>query len=122
MTKALRFIADRYLVLPLGAVAALAWANSTPESYFAFAHRWSFAVNDVEADRQRVNHFLSQPLLSFEFLDELLTGIAFIRAQGRGKGSKATVGLCFYSFFHHTTSKTVAGCRLESGRLGTSPE
>src|SRR5437867_12805667 len=47
MTKALRFIADRYLVLPLGAVAALAWANSTPDSYFAFAHRWSFAVNDV---------------------------------------------------------------------------
>ena len=47
MTKALRFIADRYLVLPLGAMAALAWANSRPESYFVFAHRWSFAVNNV---------------------------------------------------------------------------
>ena len=50
MTKALRFIADRYLVLPLGAMAALAWANSRPESYFVFAHRWSFAVNNVGFD------------------------------------------------------------------------
>ena len=47
MTKALRFIADRYLVLPLGVMAALAWANSRPESYFVFAHQWSFAVNNV---------------------------------------------------------------------------
>jgi NhaA family Na+:H+ antiporter len=47
MTKALRFIADRYLVLPLGAIAALAWANSRPEGYFVFAHRMSFAVNNV---------------------------------------------------------------------------
>jgi NhaA family Na+:H+ antiporter len=47
MTRLLRFIADRYLVLPLGAIAALAWANTRPESYFAFAHRVSFAVNNV---------------------------------------------------------------------------
>jgi len=47
MTKTLRFIADRYLVLPIGAIAALAWANSRPESYFVFAHQWSFAVNNV---------------------------------------------------------------------------
>src|SRR5712692_5992554 len=47
MTKVLRFIADRYLVLPLGAMAALAWANSRPESYFEFAHTASFAVNNV---------------------------------------------------------------------------
>ena len=45
--RAIRFAADRYLILPLGALAAIAWANSRPESYFAFAHAWSFAVNDV---------------------------------------------------------------------------
>lgn len=47
MTRMLRFIADRYLVLPVGAIAALAWANSRPESYFRFAHTLSFAVNNV---------------------------------------------------------------------------
>lgn len=41
-----RFATDHYLTLPLGALAALVWANSRPESYFAFAHAWSFAVND----------------------------------------------------------------------------
>jgi NhaA family Na+:H+ antiporter len=45
--RALRFAVDHYLTLPLGALAALAWANGRPESYFAFAHAWSFAVNDV---------------------------------------------------------------------------
>ena len=46
-TRAFRFATDHYLILPLGAVAAVAWANSRPESYFAFAHAWSFAVNDI---------------------------------------------------------------------------
>jgi Na+:H+ antiporter, NhaA family len=47
MTRAIRFAADHYLALPLGTMAALVWANSGPESYFAFAHALSFAVNDV---------------------------------------------------------------------------
>ena len=46
-TRACRFATDHYLILPFGALAAVAWANSRPESYFAFAHAWSFAVNDV---------------------------------------------------------------------------
>lgn len=46
-TRAFRFATDHYLILPFGALAAVAWANSRPESYFAFAHAWSFAVNDV---------------------------------------------------------------------------
>jgi Na+:H+ antiporter, NhaA family len=44
---ALRFAADRYLALPIGALMALAWANSRPDSYFACAHTLSFFVNDV---------------------------------------------------------------------------
>ena len=42
-----RFAADHYLVVPLGSVLALAWANARPESYFTFAHSWSLAVNDL---------------------------------------------------------------------------
>ena len=45
--RAVRFAADRYLALPTGALIALAWANSRPESYFAWAHALSFLVNDV---------------------------------------------------------------------------
>ena len=45
--RAARLAADRYLALPVGALIALAWANSRPDSYFAWAHALSFAVNDV---------------------------------------------------------------------------
>lgn len=38
---------DRYLLLPLGAIVALVWANTGQESYFLFAHRLSFAVNEI---------------------------------------------------------------------------
>lgn len=47
MTRAVRFIVDQYLVLPLGAAIALLWANSQPEVYFTFAHRLAFATNDI---------------------------------------------------------------------------
>jgi len=42
-----RFAADNYLVVPIGSVLAMAWANTHSESYFTFAHSWLFAVNDV---------------------------------------------------------------------------
>ncbi len=38
---------EHLLLLPLGGVIALVWANAAPESYFRFAHSISFAVNDV---------------------------------------------------------------------------
>ena len=47
MTRIVRFAADHYLVVPLGSVLALAWANTRADSYFSFAHSLSFAVNDV---------------------------------------------------------------------------
>ena len=47
MTKPFRFAVEHYLALPLGALAALAWANCQPESYFTFAHTLSFAVSNV---------------------------------------------------------------------------
>jgi NhaA family Na+:H+ antiporter len=43
----LRFIFDRYLLLPLGAAIALIWANTDPEGYFTFSHRLAFPVNEI---------------------------------------------------------------------------
>ena len=43
----LRLALEHYLWLPLGGLIAIVWANAAPESYFTFAHRLSFAVNEV---------------------------------------------------------------------------
>jgi Na+:H+ antiporter, NhaA family len=43
----LRFILDHFLLLPFGSLMAIVWANTWPESYFVFARRSAFAVNDV---------------------------------------------------------------------------
>ena len=42
-----RFAIEHLVLLPLGAIAALVWANTRPESYFRFSYAASFAVNDV---------------------------------------------------------------------------
>jgi NhaA family Na+:H+ antiporter len=42
-----RFLTAHYLLLPLGAAAALVWANAWPESYFRFAHALAFPVNEI---------------------------------------------------------------------------
>jgi NhaA family Na+:H+ antiporter len=44
---AVRFVFDRFLLLPLGAGVALVWANTAGESYFTMAHRLAFVVNHV---------------------------------------------------------------------------
>jgi len=41
------FIFDRYLLLPLGALIAMVWANVAAESYFTLSHRLSFLVNEI---------------------------------------------------------------------------
>ena len=46
-TRWVRFIFDRYLLLPFGAAIALIWANADPERYFTFAHRLAFPVNEI---------------------------------------------------------------------------
>jgi Na+:H+ antiporter, NhaA family len=42
-----RFAVEHLLVLPLGAVIALGWANTAPESYFRLTIPMTFLVNDV---------------------------------------------------------------------------
>jgi Na+:H+ antiporter, NhaA family len=45
--RIVRFVADRFLLLPTGALIALAWANTAAESYFEFSHAIGFFVNEI---------------------------------------------------------------------------
>ena len=47
MTRVTRFVVDHYLVLPLGVIVAIVWANTAAESYFTWAEALAFVVNDV---------------------------------------------------------------------------
>jgi NhaA family Na+:H+ antiporter len=46
-SRLLRFVVDRFLLLPVGAAVAVIWANTAGESYFRFAHAFAFFVNEV---------------------------------------------------------------------------
>lgn len=43
----LRFVRDRFLLLPLGAAVALVWANLWPESYFRVTRPLAFPANEI---------------------------------------------------------------------------
>jgi NhaA family Na+:H+ antiporter len=43
----MRLTVRRYLLMPIGALIALIWANTAPESYFQFSHGLSFFVNEI---------------------------------------------------------------------------
>jgi NhaA family Na+:H+ antiporter len=45
--RAFRFVTERFLLLPLGAAIALVWANTAPDSYFAFTRLTAFPVNEI---------------------------------------------------------------------------
>jgi len=47
MSRPVRFVLDHFLLVPIGAVVALVWANTRAESYFELAQALSFLVNDV---------------------------------------------------------------------------
>jgi Na+:H+ antiporter, NhaA family len=47
MTRAWRFSVEHYLVLPLGGLMALVWANTFEASYFQVSQALAFVVNDV---------------------------------------------------------------------------
>lgn len=66
-TGAWRFIFDRFLLLPIGALIALAWANLSGESYFTFTHKVSFVVNEIA-----MAIFLA--LVAQELLEALIPG------------------------------------------------
>jgi NhaA family Na+:H+ antiporter len=47
MTRIVRFLIEHSVLAPIGALIALLWANSAPESYFTFSFTSAVAVNDV---------------------------------------------------------------------------
>jgi NhaA family Na+:H+ antiporter len=47
VVRLFRAALNRFLLLPLGAVIALVWANTDPEPYFRFAHGAAFYVNEI---------------------------------------------------------------------------
>ena len=61
------FVIDRNLLLPLGALIGLVWANSAGEGYFRTSHALSFAVNEIG-----MAFFLA--LIVQEVLEALMTG------------------------------------------------
>lgn len=87
------FIFDRYLLLPLGALIALVWANTAGESYFRFAHAVAFPVNEIA-----MAFFLA--LVAQEVFEALMPGGAlhtwrrwampFVAAAGGVAGAAAT--------------------------------
>ncbi len=42
-----QFVVDRFLLLPIGALVAIAWANVAPDSYYRFARALAFPVNQI---------------------------------------------------------------------------
>lgn len=47
ITRLFHAALNRFLLLPLGALIAVVWANIEPESYFRFAHALAFPVNEI---------------------------------------------------------------------------
>jgi len=47
IARIVRVVLDRFLLLPIGAIIALVWANTAAEGYFTFAQQWTFAVNEI---------------------------------------------------------------------------
>ena len=67
MSALFRFTVDHFLLLPIGGLLALVWANLAPESYFGMAQHLTFWVNDVLMA-------LFFALVAQEVLDEVLPG------------------------------------------------
>jgi NhaA family Na+:H+ antiporter len=92
-----RFVMDRFLLLPLGAVIALVWANVAGESYFRFSHALAFPVNEIG-----MAFFLA--LIAQEVVEALIPGGALhtwrrwgmpIAAAAGGLVATATVYLAY---------------------------
>ena len=61
------FTIEHFLLLPIGGLIALVWANTRPESYFTMAHNLSFIVNEV-------GMALFFALITQEIVEEVMPG------------------------------------------------
>jgi NhaA family Na+:H+ antiporter len=62
-----RFTIEHFLLLPLGGLVALIWANTRPESYFTLTHNLAFVVNEI-------GMALFFALITQEIVEELIPG------------------------------------------------
>jgi NhaA family Na+:H+ antiporter len=69
---AFHFVTEHYLLLPIGALVAMFWANLGPDSYFRFAHALAFPVNEVAM-------VLFFGLVAQEIVEEMMPGGALHR-------------------------------------------
>ena len=91
--RAFRFVLNRFLLLPLGALIALVWANTEPEGYFRMSQALALPVNEIG-----MAFFLA--LMAQEVYEALMPGgalhawrhwsLAVIGALGGVAGSMAT--------------------------------
>ena len=96
MATMLHVLTERYLLLPIGAVTALVWANLWPDSYFTMARALAFPVNGVLMA-------LFFGLVAQELFEELMPGgalhrwrrwtVPVVAAAGGVAGSAIVYGL-----------------------------
>jgi Na+/H+ antiporter NhaA len=85
LVRLFRAALNRFLLLPLGALIALVWANTEPESYFRFAHALAFPVNEIA-----MAFFLA--LIAQELFEALMRGGALHTWQHRALPMVAALG------------------------------
>jgi NhaA family Na+:H+ antiporter len=85
LVRLFRAALNRFLLLPVGALIALVWANTEPESYFRFAHALAFPVNEIA-----MVFFLA--LMAQELFEALMRGGALHAWQHRALPMIAAVG------------------------------
>jgi NhaA family Na+:H+ antiporter len=94
---ALHFLTEYYMLLPIGGLAALLWANTGPESYFTFAHALAFPVNEIAM-------VLFFGLVAQEIFEEMMPGGALHRWQRwtlpivAAAGGAAASALAYFAF------------------------
>ena len=103
VARTARFLTDRFLLLPVGALIALAWSNTAAESYFRFAHALAFPVNEIA-----MAFFLA--LIAQEVREALMPGgalhtwrrwgLAIVAALGGLAGTAVTYRL-YVNVLHH---------------------
>jgi NhaA family Na+:H+ antiporter len=80
-----RAVLNRFLLLPLGVMLALMWANTEPEAYFRFAHSAAFPVNEI-------GMAIVLALIAQELYEALLPGGALYTWNHRALPGFAAVG------------------------------
>jgi Na+:H+ antiporter, NhaA family len=98
--RAVQFLVDRFLLVPLGACIGLVWANTSPVSYFTFAHRLSFPVNEI-------GMALFFALITHEVVEATMPGGVLHSWRSRGMpivaaaGGIAGAALTYLAYIHY---------------------